>query len=170
MRISEYSYQPINFTIDNNQLGLNQVFIEEIISSLLEVRFPSPNQRIKFKLSNQIIQKFQNTFETFSTDNNDIKCDERLNYKFDGVFENQGSRIGLEIQFRPDFLKDITRFQLGFHSGKVHAIIYIVAIERETINPRYTTMPKYDKVVEHLCLLNWLQVPILVIGINCSEN
>ena len=170
MRISEYYYQPINFTIDNNQLGLNQVFIEEIISSLLEVQFPRPNQRIQFELSNQIIQKFQNTFETFSTDINDIRCDERLNYKFDGVFENEASRIGLEIQFRPDFLKDITRFQMGFHSGRVNAIIYILAIERKTINPSYTTMPEFDKVVEHLRLLNWLQVPILVIGINCSEN
>lgn len=160
----------MNFEIDNNQLGLNQVFIEEIISSLLEVRFPRPNQRIQFELSNQIIQKFQNIFETFSTDNNDIKCDERLNYKFDGVFENQDSRIGLEIQFRPDFLKDITRFQMGLHSGRVNEIIYIVAIERETINPSYTTMPEFDKVIEHLCHLNCLQVPILVIGVNCFEN
>ena len=170
MRISEYYYQPINFTIDNNQLGLNQVFIEEIISSLLEVQFPRPNQRIQFELSNQIIQKFQNTFETFSTDTNEIKCDERLNYKFDGVFENEASRIGLEIQFRPDFLKDITRFQMGFHSGKANSIIYIVAIKRKTINPSYTTMPEFDKVVEHLRLLYWLLAPILVIGINCSEN
>lgn len=170
MRISEYSYQPINFTIDNNQLGLNQDYIEEIIRSVLEVQFPRPNQRIQFELSNQIIQKFQNTFETFSTDTNEIKCDERLNYKFDGVFENEASRIGLEIQFRPDFLKDITRFQMGFHSSRVNAIIYIVAIDRETINPNYTTMPEYDKVAEHLCRLNWLQVPILVIGINCFEN
>jgi len=170
MRISEYSYQPINFEIDNNQLGLNQVFIEKIISSLLEVRFTRPNQRIQLELSNQIIQEFQNNFENFSTDNNDIKCDERLNFKFDGIFENKSLRIGLEIQFRPDFLKDITRFQMGFHSGRVNAIIYIVAKYRKTINPSYTTMPEYDKVVKHLCHLNWLQVPILVIGINCSEN
>jgi hypothetical protein len=59
---------------------------------------------------------------------------------------------------------------MGFHSGRVNAIIYFVAIERKTINPSYTTMPEFDKVVEHLRLLDWLQVPILVIGINCSEN
>ena len=59
---------------------------------------------------------------------------------------------------------------MGFHSGKANSIIYIVAIKRKTINPSYTTMPEFDKVVEHLRLLNWLQVPILVLGINCFEN
>lgn len=104
--------------IENNGVGLNHNFINDLRRSLLGVHFPRPNQRIQFELSNQIIQ----------------------------------------------------RFQLGFHALRVNAIIYIVAIERETINPNYLSMPELDKLVGHFCLLNWLQVPVLVLGINCSGN
>ena len=170
MRISEFKFKPINFTIKNNGLGLNQDFIDELSGTLLEVQFPAPEQRIQFELATQIIQKIQNTYKIFSSNYLEIKCDERFNYKYDGVFINNISRIGLEVQFRPDFLKDITRFQLGFHSGRVHAIIYLVALDRNTINPNYTTMPEYGKVSDHLSLLHWLHVPVLIMGINCSNN
>lgn len=170
MQITECQFNPINFQIENNEFGLNQNFITQLEQRLLEVQFPKPNQRIQFELSSQIIKKLLNTFENFSTNEIEIKCDDRFNYKYDGVFINEQSRIGLEIQFRPDFLKDITRFQLGFNSGRIKAIIYLVAIERETINSDYTTMPEYEKVVEHLSLLSWFQIPVLFLEINCDNN
>ncbi len=170
MEIVECQFQAINFQIENNELGLGEEFCSELEETLCSVRFPTPNQRIQFELSNQIVQKLLNTYENFSINNIEIRCDDRFNYKYDGVFINEQSRIGLEIQFRPDFLKDITRFQLGFNSGRIKAIIYLVAIERETINSDYTTMPEYEKVVEHLSLLSWFQIPVLVLGINCDNN
>ena len=59
MRISEFKFKPINFTIKNNGLGLNQDFIDELSGTLLEVQFPAPEQRIQFELATQIIQKIQ---------------------------------------------------------------------------------------------------------------
>ena len=109
-------------------------------------------------------------FEYFNTRRENILCDERLNYKYDGCFLIETNRIGVEIQFRPDFLKDVARFQMGFYRERIKAMIYIVATDRTTINHTYTTMPEFGQVTSHLNLLNWLEVPVLVIGINCNNN
>ncbi len=170
MQIIECQLNQINFQIDNNEFGLNQNFITQLKQRLLEVRFPTPNQRNQLKLSSEIIQKFVDTFANFSIENLEIKCDDRFNYKHDGVFINEKYRIGLEIQFRPDFLKDMTRFLIGINSRKTQAITYIVSLKRKTINHKYTTMPEYAKIVQHLTLLSWFQIPVLVLGINCDNN
>jgi hypothetical protein len=169
MQITECQFNPINFQIENNEFGLNQNFITQLEQRLLEVQFTTPNQRIQFELSSQIVQKLLNTYENFSINIIEIRCDDRFNYKYDGVFINEQSHIGLEIQFRPDFLKDITRFQLGYTSGRFQAIVYIVAIDRNTINDRYTTMPQFDDISEVLTQLEWFQIPVLLVGINCSQ-
>jgi hypothetical protein len=170
MQIINTDFHSINFQIENNAFGLNETFISELRQSILQVSFPTPDNRIQFELSKQIIQKFEMYFDYFNTEHENILCDESLNYKYDGSFLFDQYRIGLEIQFRPDFLKDVARFQMGFYRERIKAIIYIVAIDRNTINQRYTTMPEFGKVTSHLDLLNWLQVPILVIGINCDNN
>jgi hypothetical protein len=170
MQIIECQFQPINFQIENNDFGLNQDFISAIVKALFEIQFITPQTKIQLQLSNQILLKLEDFFENFNIDIINIKCDERLNYKYDGVFINEQSRIGLEIQFRPDFLKDVTRFQMGFCRGRIDAMIYIVSINRDTINSGYLTMPQYNMLNQHLSLFNWLEVPILLLGINCDNN
>ena len=170
MQIINCKFQTIGFEIENNEFGLNENFISELEQSLRQVSFPTPENRIQFKLSQQIIRQFEMDFEYFNTKRENILCDERLNYKYDGCFLIETNRIGVEIQFRPDFLKDVARFQMGFYRERIKAMIYIVATDRTTINHTYTTMPEFGQVTFHLNLFNWLQVPILVIGINCSEN
>ena len=170
MRIIDADFRPINFQIENNEFGLNENFISELRQSLLQIAFPTPETRIQFELSRQIIQKFEMDIEYFNSEHENILCDERLNYKYDGSFLLEQNRIGVEIQFRPDFLKDVTRFQMGFYRERIKAIIYIVAIDRSTINQRYTTMPQFNTVIQHLNLFNWFEVPVLVVGINCNNN
>ena len=170
MQIINCKFQTIGFEIENNEFGLNENFISELEQSLRQVSFPTPENRIQFKLSQQIIRQFEMDFEYFNTKRENILCDERLNYKYDGCFLIETNRIGVEIQFRPDFLKDVARFQMGFYRERIKAMIYIVATDRTTINHTYTTMPEFGQVTFHLNLFNWLQVPILVIGINCSDN
>ena len=170
MQIINCKFQTIGFEIENNEFGLNENFISELEQSLRQVSFPTPENRIQFKLSQQIIRQFEMDFEYFNTKRENILCDERLNYKYDGCFLIETNRIGVEIQFRPDFLKDVARFQMGFYRERIKAMIYIVATDRTTINHTYTTMPEFGQVTFHLNLFNWLQVPILVIGINCSVN
>ena len=170
MQIINCKFQTIGFEIENNEFGLNENFISELEQSLRQVSFPTPENRIQFKLSQQIIRQFEMDFEYFNTKRENILCDERLNYKYDGCFLIETNRIGVEIQFRPDFLKDVARFQMGFYRERIKAMIYIVATDRTTINHTYTTMPEFGQVTFHLNLFNWLQFPILVIGINCSDN
>jgi hypothetical protein len=170
MQIINTQFQPINFQIENNAFGINQGFIDSLNIALCDVDFITPIVKIQTELSNKIVAKFKRTYGHFTDDADKIRCHPRLNYKYDGVFITDEIRIGLEIQFRPDFLKDITRFQIGFHSNEIKAMIYIVAIDRNNINPNYTSMPQYNRVVDHLNLFSWLQVPILVVGINCNNN
>jgi hypothetical protein len=169
MRIIECQFQAINFQIEDNDLGLGSEFCSELEETLLGVEFPTPDQRIQFELSNEILQEFHQTYENFSTSLGDIICDPRFNYRYDGAFINDGCNIGIEIQFRPDFVKDITRFQMGYHSRTFQGIVYIVAIDRDTINDRYTTMPQFDDIVEVLAELQWFKVPVLLVGINCNQ-
>ncbi len=170
MKIINAKFQPINFQIENNDFGINQGFIASLKNNLCEVNFPTPMFKIQTELSNRIVAQFKETDVHFTDAPNEIRCHPQLNYKYDGVFITDTVRIGLEVQFRPDFLKDLTRFQIGFHSNRIKAIIYIVAIDRNNINPNYTSMPQYNRVVDHLNLFSWLQVPILVVGINCNNN
>lgn len=170
MQIINTEYQAINFQIGHNDFEINQDFLDSLHNALCEVNFITPMVKIQTELSNKIIAKFRETFNHFSDVSSNIRCHQHLNYKYDGVFTTDEIRIGLEIQFRPDFLKDITRFQLGFHSNRINAMIYIVAIDRNTINPNYNSMPQYHLVINHLNQFNWLQIPILVVGINCDNN
>jgi hypothetical protein len=169
MRIVECQFHAINFQIENNDLGLGSEFCSELEETLLGVEFPTPDQRIQFELSNEILQEFRLIYENFSTELENIRCDTRFNFRYDGAFINDGFNAGVEIQFRPDFLKDITRFQLGYHCGRFQAIIYIVAIDRTTINRSYTTMPQFNDIREVLAELEWFQVPVLLVGINCAQ-
>lgn len=169
MEIIECQFQPINFQIENNDLGLGLEFCSELEETLLAVQFPTPAQRIQFELSNEILLKFHETYENFGTAADQIICDHRFNFRYDGAFINDCLNIGIEIQFRPDFLKDITRFQLGYHSGRFQAIIYVIAIDRNTINNRYATMPQFRNVGDVLSQLEWFKVPVLLAGINCNQ-
>jgi hypothetical protein len=170
MQIIQCQFHAIGFQIGNNEFGLNEDFTSELEQALLQVSFQTPENKIQFELSRHIIQKFEMNFEYFNTEHENILCDERLNYKYDGSFLLEQHRIGVEIQFRPDFLKDVTRFQMGFYRERIKAMIYIVAIDRTTINQRYTTMPQFNTVIQHLDLFNWFEIPVLVVGINCNNN
>jgi hypothetical protein len=169
MQIINTQFQPINFQIENNDFGINQGFIDSLNIALREVNFPTPIVKIQTELSHEIILQLKATYHHFTDDAFEILCHKHLNYKYDGVFIFDEIRIALEVQFRPDFLKDITRFQIGFHSDRIKAIIYIVAIDRNNINPNYTSMPNFGLIKQQLEVFSWLNIPILLIGINCDN-
>ncbi|HEY4799462.1 MAG TPA: hypothetical protein VII99_10340 [Bacteroidia bacterium] len=72
-------------------------------------------------------------------------------------------RIYFELEFRPNVEKDLVKFHIGHTTGKLGLGILIVAIDRNSINPRYTTMPEYHKVKR---LIDEMKpaFPILLIG------
>ncbi len=74
-----------------------------------------------------------------------------------------GSRLFIEIEFRPNVEKDLVKFQIGANTGDLGVAILVLAFERNNINPSYTTMPEYPKFVR---LVDQLQpnYPLLMLG------
>lgn len=58
-----------------------------------------------------------------------------------------GKRIYIEVEFRPNVEKDLVKFQIGHNSGRLLLGILVLAIDRNAINPGYTSMPEYRKFV-----------------------
>src|SRR6267142_3429164 len=56
-------------------------------------------------------------------------------------------RLFFEIEFRPNFEKDLVKFGIGNNAGRLAAGVIIVAIDRRQIRGSYTTMPEFDSVV-----------------------
>ena len=167
MRIIETQFHYHNFAFDQNNLGIDTNFISTLQNTLLGINFITPSTAIQKVLSDNIISALQKPPINLSILANDIKCHPRYQFKYDGLINHDKTNIGVEVQFRPDFLKDITRFQIGFNAQKINAMIYIVAIDKTTINPNYTTMPQYNLINNQLAAFTWLNVPIVLVGINC---
>ncbi len=74
-------------------------------------------------------------------------------------------RIFIEIEFRPNEHKDIVKFLIGHKKQTLELGILIVAINREAINRKYSTMPEYEKCRKTIEELQ-SDCPILVMGID----
>ncbi len=166
MNIAQTQIAYHTFNINNNNINLNVVFIQQILNTILQVNLERPPIAPQKALSDAIVFAFNDHIPGFSSTRADLLCHLGLNYQYDGMITIGQNRIGIEIQFRPDFLKDITRFQIGFHANRFQAIVYIVSIDRRTIQPN-SSMPQFASVNRHIQLLNWLNIPIIVIGVNC---
>ena len=79
----------------------------------------------------------------------DRKYSQTLNENADFVLKalNSQKKIFFEIEFRPNVEKDLIKFQIGHNCGILAAAVLILAIDRNTINSSYTTMPEFDKFV-----------------------
>lgn len=52
-----------------------------------------------------------------------------------------------EIEFRPNFEKDLVKFSIAARRGILALGVLVVAQRRDEINPSYSSMPQFDKVV-----------------------
>lgn len=73
--------------------------------------------------------------------------------------------IYFEIEFRPNYEKDLIKFQIAHNRGRLAAAVLIVAIKRKRVNAEYTTMPEFAKVGRLLAELA-PPYPLLLIGIS----
>ena len=167
MRINQTLYDCHNLVLGQTIPIINANFIITLTNTLLGVDFVTPPTAIQKVLSDNIILALQIPPINLSILPSDIICHPEFQYKYDGLINHDNCKIGVEVQFRPDFLKDITRFQIGFNAQRINAMIYIVAIDKNTINNNYKTMPQYNLINTQLASFTWLNVPIVVIGINC---
>ena len=80
------------------------------------------------------------------------------------VHEATKKRILFEIEFRPNYEKDLIKFQIGANRGLLALGVMVVAIDRKSINASYTTMPEYAsiaKVIHELAP----SYPLLLVGL-----
>lgn len=80
-----------------------------------------------------------------------------------------GPRIFIEIEFRPNVEKDLVKFQIGANTGALRAAILVLALERNNINRRYTTMPEYSKFIRVIEELR-PNYPILMLGFRGTHS
>ncbi len=76
-----------------------------------------------------------------------------------------GAGLFVEIEFRPNVEKDLAKFQIGHHSGRLAIGILILALRRNSINAGYTTMPEFAKFVRVIPQFR-PQHPLLLVGID----
>ena len=74
-----------------------------------------------------------------------------------------------EIEFRPNFEKDLVKFKIAANRGVLAVGVLVVAKDRREINPRYTSMPQYDKVIHTVAEFE-PSFPLLVMGFSGSLN
>ena len=72
-----------------------------------------------------------------------------LNERADLALRRPGSdrQLFCEIEFRPNFEKDLVKFMIAQRAGRLAAGLLVVSLSRASLNPRYTTMPEYHKVI-----------------------
>lgn len=78
-------------------------------------------------------------------------------------------RLFVEVEFRPNFEKDLVKFQIGWNSGSLAVAVLVVALSRADINAAYTTMPEYAKVLRTVRELR-PQYPLYLVGVTGSHN
>lgn len=76
----------------------------------------------------------------------------------------KNGRLYVEVEFRPNFEKDLAKFRVGHRSGRLDLAVLIVAGDRNSINAEYTTMPEFAKVARVVKAFE-PDHPLLVMGI-----
>ena len=82
---------------------------------------------------------------------------------------NEQRGVFIEIEFRPNFEKDLVKFRIGHHSTRLDLGVLLVATDRRAIRGSYTTMPEFGKVCEVVRLFR-PDHPLLVLGIECTTD
>ena len=90
-----------------------------------------------------------------------------LNEQSDLAIRRDGtdSFVFIEIEFRPNVEKDLIKFQIGKNSGRLAGAVLVLMTDRNSVNPRYTSMPEYRKFVRVIGELR-PQYPLLLVGLS----
>lgn len=76
-----------------------------------------------------------------------------------------GRRLYFEIEFRPNVEKDLVKFQIGWNRERLAAAVLVLAVDRQAVNPQYTSMPEFAKFARVIGELRPVY-PLLLVGIS----
>lgn len=84
------------------------------------------------------------------------------------VHERSNRTIFVEIAFRPNYERDLLKFQVGASEGTMAAAVLVLSIDPKSIDASVATMPTYDAVLKVLDALK-PSYPLVVIGLRGSH-
>lgn len=84
------------------------------------------------------------------------------------VHERTNRIVFFEVEFRPNFEKDLVKFQIGAGEGTLAAAIMVLSIDPKSIDATFATMPSYEAVTKVLDALK-PSYPLVAIGLRGSH-
>ena len=133
------------------QVGLRVVDLTETVRSFTDQTDPDADrytETLAANLANHLGQSLARNGVRATTRQTTNRYSPRMDHHADLVLArpNAEQRIFFEIEFRPNFEKDLVKFRIGHNSGRLAAGVIIVATDRRKIRDSYTSMPEFDAV------------------------
>jgi hypothetical protein len=86
-----------------------------------------------------------------------------------GLVHDRTNRIVFfEVEFRPNFEKDLVKFQIAAGEGTLAAAVMVLSIDPRSIDATFATMPSYDAVTRVIDALK-PSYPLVAIGLRGSH-
>jgi hypothetical protein len=166
----EHYISPREFNVDDI-LQTYGTSLADIKKSIVDVIFIHHNatEGFQIELHEQLGSVFEKHFQYAKWLLYGGRYSPRMSEKPDFDVGRTGSSkmIFIEIEFRPNEHKDILKFLIGHKQQTLDLGILVVAVNRNSINKGYSTMPEYKKCVQTIEELQ-CDCPILVMGIDGS--
>lgn len=137
-----------------------------LLASCVHPNLPAPDRGFQLELGPTIKSHlYQNLADRSKLKPASRAYSPRLNEEADLAFGSPDSerRLYIEIEFRPNVEKDLVKFQIGANTGWLGAAVLVLTLDRNCVNPGYTTMPeftKFERVIDELRP----GYPLLVLG------
>jgi len=84
------------------------------------------------------------------------------------IHETSNRVIFFEVEFRPNYEKNLIKFQIGASEGILAAAVMVLPIDPKAIDATFATMPSYDAVTKVTEALR-PSYPLVVIGLRGSD-
>ena len=168
---------PANQNVVDDMLSLYKTTVSELVDALKTRAFEgeSVSQGFQIQLGRQLERFFSDFFQAkgFRVQSNGygIRYSRTVDLRADSVVRDPARNKGLfiEIEFRPNEHKDILKFEIGHKNYLTELGILLVAIDRNSINVGYNTMPQYESV-RNLISEFEPRCPILLLGIDGQDT
>ena len=86
-----------------------------------------------------------------------------------GLMHDRSNRaVFFEIGFRPNYERDLLKFQIGASEGMMACGVLVLSIDPKSIDAALGTMPSYDEVIRVLEVLR-PTYPLIVVGLRGSH-
>ena len=84
------------------------------------------------------------------------------------VHERTNRVLFVEMGFRPNYERDLLKFQIGASEGTLAAAVLVLSIDPKSIDATVATLPTYDAVTRVVEALN-PSYPLLLVGLRGSH-